>query len=111
MPPRLTRCTLAAQGVAAPKIADDPFCMTYAHVRQCKTSINLKTNIKVRFSSEVSMSREADGPSATSRPAKIDLSVPRADPSELAISQDFPPVKLSIVIPCYNEEKTLEACV
>jgi dolichol-phosphate mannosyltransferase len=32
-------------------------------------------------------------------------------PSELAITQDFQPVKLSIVVPCYNEEKTLEACV
>jgi dolichol-phosphate mannosyltransferase len=32
-------------------------------------------------------------------------------PSELADVQEFQRVKLSVVIPCYNEEKTLEACV
>ncbi len=32
-------------------------------------------------------------------------------PSELATTQEFERVKLSIVIPCYNEERTLEACV
>jgi len=69
------------------------------------------------------MSREADGHSATPNPASIDPSVPRVDaraptvtgkpliPSELAITHDLQPVKLSIVVPCYNEEKTLEACV
>src|SRR5690349_13441412 len=32
-------------------------------------------------------------------------------PAELAASQQFEPIKLSIVIPCYNEERTLQACV
>jgi len=69
------------------------------------------------------MSREADNPSAASGPARTDLAVSRAEnkasavavrslvPSDRAVGQDFPPVKLSIVVPCYNEEKTLEACV
>jgi dolichol-phosphate mannosyltransferase len=71
------------------------------------------------------MSREADGPTATPGSAKNDLPVPRIDrqasavvqtvkplaPSELANTQEFEPVKLSIVIPCYNEERTLELCV
>ena len=32
-------------------------------------------------------------------------------PSELARAQEFERIKLSIVIPCYNEQRTLEACV
>jgi dolichol-phosphate mannosyltransferase len=32
-------------------------------------------------------------------------------PAGLAEAAEFKPIKLSIVIPCYNEERTLEACI
>ncbi len=48
------------------------------------------------------MSSEVSSPAATSSPLV---------PSELAAAGQFEKVKLSIVIPCYNEERTLEACV
>jgi glycosyltransferase involved in cell wall biosynthesis len=65
-----------------------------ANANRGKTPINLKANIGLVVSSEVFMSREADAP-----------------PAANSGSAETERVTLSIVIPCYNEEQTLEACV